>query len=157
MEKRFTVEIDVFGFVVEVYVGHDYVKLMDHFKEIGLNIGCDEAVYDGCKGVFMALDHKNGDDEVKFLWLKKFDGSIDDLGVVSHESVHAAQFVLDECQIDCDWQGTEQVAYVQEYIFKSILKGLNYEIPRRKQDRKKTDTNVGRVKRKIAGGKAERN
>lgn len=124
--KTFTIDVGIFNSIVQVYCGQDYEEQFKHFKDIGYKIDDEDLVYDGCKGVFIPIEHETGE-TIKILWLKKFDGSIYDIGVVSHECVHAAQYILDDCGIDVDWNGTEQVAYLQEWLFKEILKGLEFK------------------------------
>jgi hypothetical protein len=126
MEKRFTVEVDMFASIIEVYVGYDYEKLMTYFDGLGFIVEEDDRKDDGAKGIFIGLDHKEKY-TVKVLWLRKWDGELEDIGVLSHECVHAAQYILDDCGIPVDWAGTEAVAYFQEWLLKKVCRELGYE------------------------------
>ena len=127
MEKRFTVEVDMYASLIEVYVGYDYEKLLTYFEGIGLDVDPDKKEDDGSKGMFWGLTHKESKETVKVMWLKKWDGELEDIGVLSHECVHAAQYILAGCGVPVDWTGTESVAYFQEWLFKKVCRELGYQ------------------------------
>lgn len=55
-----------------------------------------------------------------FIWIK--DNKLDNLGALSHESIHAANFILDDCGIKQDTENDEALTYLSQWIFEKCLK-----------------------------------
>lgn len=126
MESTVKLDIPIFGATIDVYVGHNFEELMRHFRKCEYMIENSDMEYDGEKGLYMNLYHPKAETQSRVIWLKKFDGGIEDLGTLTHECTHASQGILEDCGVPNDWVGTESVAYLQEWIFKEILKQMGY-------------------------------
>jgi hypothetical protein len=104
--------LDLYNFVFLYFYDCEYDEyrayLEEHFGE-ELEDDEDEAT----KAICVGIDHA----KVVTMWFSNYD----DLPVVVHECVHAANFVFDYI---CHNQGTdndEPMAYLTEWIFKQAL------------------------------------
>lgn len=59
-----------------------------------------------------------------YVWVEKFDWSIEDQGVLVHELSHFVDFVLTNAGISIGKKNTEVRAYYLEYIFKRVYEKL---------------------------------
>lgn len=93
-KKHFNIPVDVFDDVLHVYVGYDLPELLTRFKRLGYTVSPEDEEEDvGCNGFFDGFEHPT-ERPFLFLWLKSFKWSIEDISIVSHESTHAAQWML---------------------------------------------------------------
>jgi hypothetical protein len=68
-----------------------------------------------------------------YLWIEKFDWSIEDQGVLVHELSHFADYVLNNAGISIGIENTEVKSYYLEYLFKKIYNKLKSLHPNKKK------------------------
>lgn len=90
----------------------------EHIVEIGHQIASD---FDRrCSSVAGEVSHYG---DIQFIRLEKFNGTVNDICVLAHESLHVAEDVLRELGLRDNAEG-ELLAYVQEHIFRTLLASL---------------------------------
>ena len=57
--------------------------------------------------------------------VSSLNSDIDSITTLSHECIHAAMFILNQCGVYDDKMGFESLAYLHEYIFSNFLKLKN--------------------------------
>jgi hypothetical protein len=88
-------------------------------KEFGFKV----AGKDGADGCMSHLASEDGD-EVFLIWLNKFDGGADGIGLLSHECVHAALELMDDRGLPISLENEECIAYLSQFFLWKFLKEL---------------------------------
>lgn len=63
---------------------------------------------------------------VYYIWIWRYRGNVEDLGILVHECFHTATAVLSDLGVDTDdADGSESLAYYLDWMFRQCLEALN--------------------------------
>jgi hypothetical protein len=88
----------------------------------------EKVIAGGCRGMFTA---DVGD--YIYIYLEKFSGTIEELGILHHELNHFVDYALDHVGIKGDLRNTEVRAYYYSYIYVKILRNIRAQFKTNKK------------------------
>lgn len=108
---------------VAFVVGKSVNEAIAYYRRV-FRVSGDLSIHD-CKGVTLTADNN-----AHLIFMPCWENDVDCFSVLSHESVHVANRVLQ--QIGCKqfgWDNDEPLAYLQSYVFENCLKRV---LPKKK-------------------------
>jgi len=119
MKNIYKVDCDVFGVGIWLFIGthkqaNTYVK-----RVFDAELGGDKT--NNGRSIFLMNDEGL---QINFIWISFFDESVEGIGILGHECLHAATNTLHECGVEMTYHTDEVLAYMQEFYFEGLLREI---------------------------------
>jgi hypothetical protein len=115
-------KVPLYEMSYKVYIGKNLKASIDacELDYKGLDLKLDHKFTDAYAGV---VNHFSNGEEFIMLLSPDVSRGID--GIIAHESLHLAWYITDYCDIQCDPDNHEALAYVLTHIVNNVHKAMN--------------------------------
>lgn len=125
---------DIYCTHVTIVVNCDFPSFVKWLKRHTNEDLSDLGEYEAGQGLHIGIKNKSGQPS-HAIWIKHFDWTIPDMGVLAHELIHFIMAVLHQKRIPIRQENDEVFAYLYEYYFTQAFRKLNPKGKARKKRR----------------------